>query len=109
MENLRYLSFWYNIFRLRVSVVDKEFDEARVAFEAALFDARYYKDLDRESDIFPNYFADFNDLQNEASLWVFRSHAQDERALHQRMAQWPARCAAESPSHSPPDAATRVS
>lgn len=68
MENLRYLSFWYNIFRLRVSVVDKEFDEARVAFEAALFDARYYKDLDRESDIFPNYFADFNDLQNEALI-----------------------------------------
>lgn len=67
-ENLRYLSFWYNIFRLRVSVVDKEFDEARVAFEAALFDARYYKDLDRESDIFPNYFADFNDLQNEALI-----------------------------------------
>lgn len=90
-ENLRYRSYWYNIFRLRVSVVDKEFDEARVAFEAALSDARYYKDLDRESDIFPNYYADFDDLQNEA-LIISASRAlvidRDARKSGEFLKQW---------------------
>ncbi len=68
IENLRYLSYWYNIFLLRVSVVEKEFNKAIEALDAALSDARYYKDSNREDDIFPNYYADFDDLQNEVLI-----------------------------------------
>jgi hypothetical protein len=72
-ENLRYLSYWHNIFRLRVCLVDREFDQAKAALDDALADARYYKDLERENDIFPNYYADYDDLRNEG---LFISAAQ---------------------------------
>jgi hypothetical protein len=90
-ENLRYLSYWYNIFLLRVSVVEKEFNKAIEALDAALSDARYYKDLNREDDIFPNYYADFDDLQNEA-LIISASRAlvidRDARKSGEFLKQW---------------------
>ncbi|MCH8011513.1 MAG: hypothetical protein IIA61_06135 [Candidatus Marinimicrobia bacterium] len=67
-ENLRYLSYWHNIFLLRVSAYEKKFNKAIEALEAALSDVRYYKDSNREEDIFPNYYADFDDLQNETLI-----------------------------------------
>lgn len=65
IDNVRYLSYWYNIFLTCISVIDKEFDKAQNALESAISDAGYFISLKKEDDIFPNYYADFDDLQNE--------------------------------------------
>lgn len=64
-DNVRYLSYWHKIFLARVSVMDREFNEAEKALKSAVSHAGYFKDSGKEDRIFPNYYADFDDLKNE--------------------------------------------
>lgn len=64
-DNVRYLSYWHKIFLARVSVIDREFNKAEKALESAVSHAGYFKASGKEDRIFPNYYADFDDLKNE--------------------------------------------
>lgn len=64
-DNIQYLSYWHKLFLARVSVIDEDFDKAEKALESALSHAGYFKDSGKDDQIFPNYYADFDDLKNE--------------------------------------------
>ena len=62
-SQLRYFSYWRNVFMARRESLEKRFDTASQALNQAIEDAKFFEDRDKK--IFPNHYPDLDALKNE--------------------------------------------